>query len=155
QDAAGRQHVGNRVTEHVPEIPAELVERLNRYQNTRGALASGWTGEGCLIISTRFAETSQAHRVCEPLGMREQLTFHPERIGVGRTAPADSGLEDFVYSRDAGGDEFWQLYWYDLATREETRLTDGQRTRNQGPLLSPDGSRFAFSSNARNGTDTD
>src|SRR5690606_25775199 len=49
----------------------------------------------------------------------------------------------------------WQLYWFDLATREETLLSDGGRTRNQGPLLSPDGRQLAFSSNARNGTDTD
>lgn len=157
QDAAAveRQHVGNRVTENVPEIPDALIERLNRYQNTRGAGVSGWTGDGCLVVATRFAETNQAHRVCQPLGMREQLTFHAERINVGATAPAGSGLEGFVYGRDIGGDEFWQLYWYDLATREETLLTDGGRTRNQGPLFSPDGRRFAYSSNARNGTDTD
>src|SRR5690606_25877915 len=48
-----------------------------------------------------------------------------------------------------------QLYWYDLASRGETRLSDGGRTRNQGPLFSRDGRHFAFSSNARNGTDFD
>jgi len=41
QELAARQQVGNRVTENVPEIPTELIERLNRYQNTRGASASG------------------------------------------------------------------------------------------------------------------
>lgn len=155
QEPAARQQAGNRVTENMPEIPTELIERLNRYQNTRGATAAGWTADGCLVISTRFAETSQAHRVCEPLGMREQLTFHPDRVGVGRTGPAGSGLDGFVMARDAGGDEFWQLYWYDLASRGETRLSDGGRTRNQGPLFSRDGRHFAFSSNARNGTDFD
>lgn len=155
QDPGQRQHIGNRVTENVPEIPAELIERLSRYQNTRGASVAGWTADGCLLIGTRFAETNQAHRVCAPLGMREQLTFHSDRIGLGDTAPAGSGLDGFVLSRDAGGDEFWQLYWFDLATREETLLSDGGRTRNQGPLLSPDGRQLAFSSNARNGTDTD
>lgn len=153
--ATTRQHVGNRVSENVPDIPAELVERLNRYQNTRGASVGGWTADGCLIVGTRFAETNQAHRVCAPLGMREQLTFHAERIGIGAAAPAGAPADGFVYSRDTGGDEFFQLYWYDLATREETRLTDGARTRNQGPLFSRDARQFAYSSNARNGTDTD
>ena len=64
----------------MPAVPAELLERLNRYQNTRGASLAGWTRDGCLLVSTRFAETAQAHRVCEPLGMREQLTFHPEPV---------------------------------------------------------------------------
>src|SRR5690606_36096448 len=34
QEPAARQQAGNRVTENMPEIPAELIERLNRYQNT-------------------------------------------------------------------------------------------------------------------------
>lgn len=150
-----RQREGNRVSEHVPEIPAELRARLNRYQNTRGASVAGWTRDGCLLISTRFAETAQAHRVCEPLGMREQLTFEPERIGVGSVAPARFGLDGFLYAQDQGGDEFWQIHWYDLATRETRRLTPGGRTRNQGGLFSRDGRRVAWSSTARNGTDTD
>ncbi|WP_407353073.1 prolyl oligopeptidase family serine peptidase [Luteimonas sp. R10] len=150
-----RLQIGNRVTENMPEIPAELLQRLNRYQNTRGASVAGWTRDGCLLVGTRFAETTQAHRVCEPLGMREQLTFEPERIGIGDTAPAESGLDGFVYGKDVGGDEFWQLFWYDLSTRESTLLTDGKRSRNQGPLFSRDGRQLAWSSTARNGTDTD
>ncbi|MEZ0471398.1 alpha/beta fold hydrolase [Luteimonas salinilitoris] len=153
--AVVREERGNRVTENVPEIPAELLQRLNRYQNTRGASVAGWTRDGCLLVGTRFAETTQAHRVCEPLGMREQLTFEAERIGIGDTAPAGSGLDGFVYSKDVGGDEFWQLFWYDLATRESTLLTDGKRSRNEEPLFSHDGGRLAYSSTARNGTDTD
>ena len=100
---------GNRVTEHVPEIPAELVERLNRYQNTRGAAVDGWTRDGCLLVSTRFAETSQVHSVCQPLGMREQLTFHPEPVAQVTAAPADAPRPGFVFAKDRGGDEFSQL----------------------------------------------
>ena len=65
-----RLHQGNRTSENVPAVPAELLERLNRYQNTRGANFAGWTQDGCLLISTRFAETSQAHRVCAPAPRR-------------------------------------------------------------------------------------
>ena len=62
QDVA-RQEQGNRVSENVPAISPELLERLNRYQNTRGAGFAGWTQDGCVLIGTRFAETTQAHRV--------------------------------------------------------------------------------------------
>lgn len=150
-----RQEVGNRISENIPAIPAELVERLNRYQNTRGASVSGWTKDGCLLVGTRFAETNQVHRVCQPLGMREQLTFYPEPIGAVAPMPAAGSRDGFVFSKDKGGDEFSQLYWFDGGSREIRLLTDGKRTQNTGPLFSPDGKWLAYRSTARNGTDTD
>lgn len=155
REEVARQEQGNRITENVPAIPAELIERLNRYQNVRGASVAGWTKDGCVLISTRFAETSQAHRVCRPLGMREQITFYNEPISGLTPAPAKSGRNGFVFGKDVGGNEFSQLHWYDLATREATMLTDGKRSQNGGSLFSSDGKRLAYSSTARNGTDTD
>lgn len=155
--AAGvvREEVGNRISENIPAIPQVLIDRLNRYQNTRGAGVAGWTKNGCLLISTRFAETSQAHRVCQPLGMREQLTFYPEPVGSISPVPAGAAQDGFVFSKDKGGDEFSQLYWFDNATRDVTLLTDGKRTQNSGGLFSHDGKLLAYRSTARNGTDTD
>ncbi len=150
-----REEQGNRISENIPPIPPELLEQLNRYQNTRGAGLAGWTRDGCLLISTRFAETAQAHRVCQPMGMREQLTFYPEPLGGMSVAPSTSKLDGFVFGKDKGGDEFSQLFWFDLATRNTTLLTDGKRTQNGGALFSRDGTRMAYSSTARNGTDTD
>ncbi|MFD0740313.1 S9 family peptidase [Lysobacter koreensis] len=149
-----RLEVGNRVSENVPAIPPELVEQLNRYQNTRGASFAGWTRDGCMLVGTRFAETVQAHRVCQPMGMREQLTFYPEPVNSLGTAPLKSGLDGFVFGKDVGGNEFWQLHWFDLKTRATTLLTDG-KARNQSPLFAHDGRQFAWSSTARNGKDTD
>jgi len=150
-----RKHVDNRVTENLPEIPDALVERLTRYQNTRSASVAGWTRDGCLLVSTRFAETNQVHRVCQPLGMREQLTFYPEPVGGLRPAPAQATRDGFWFTRDAGGDEFSQLYWFDAQTRGTTLLSDGKRSRNSGALPSRDGALLAWSSTARNGVDTD
>ena len=150
-----RDVVGNRTSENIPEIPAALLEQLNRYQNTRGAGLAGWTRDGCLLVSTRFAETAQAHRVCQPLGMREQLTFYPEPIGGITPSPAKAWRDGFVFAKDKGGDEFSQLYWFDNATRSATLLTDGKRSQNGGTTLSHDGGLMAYSSTARNGTDRD
>ena len=152
--AVVRQETGNRVSENVPAIPPALIEPLNRYQNTRGASFAGWTRDGCLLVGTRFAETTQAHRVCQPLGMREQLTFYPEPINNLGTAPLTSSLDGFVFGKDVGGNEFWQLHWFDLKTRQPALLTDG-KARNQSPLFAHDGKQFAWSSTARNGRDTD
>ncbi len=150
-----REVVGNRSSENIPAIPAELIEQLNRYQNTRGAGLAGWTRDGCLLIGTRFAETAQAHRVCQPLGMREQLTFYPEPVGGITPSPAKAWRDGFVFAKDKGGDEFSQLYWFDNATRSITLLTDGGRSQNGGTTLSRDGGLMAYSSTARNGTDRD
>lgn len=150
-----REVVGNRTSENIPQIPAALVEQLNRYQNTRGAGLAGWTRDGCLLISTRFAETAQAHRVCQPQGMREQLTFYPEPVGGITPAPAKAWRDGFVFAKDKGGDEFSQLYWFDAATRATTLLTDGKRSQNGGTTLSRDGGLMAYASTARNGTDRD
>ncbi|RYE70977.1 MAG: S9 family peptidase, partial [Oxalobacteraceae bacterium] len=131
-----RKEQGNRITENVPEIPAGLIEQLDRYQNTRGASFAGWTKDGCLLISTRFAETAQAHRVCQPLGMREQLTFYPEPVSGIAVSPPQAWRDGFVFAKDRGGDEFSQLYWFDDQTRAITLLTDGKRSQNGGVALS-------------------
>ena len=153
--AVMREIVGNRTTENVPAIPEELVERLARYQNTRGASLAGWTRDGCLLIGIRFAETAQAHRVCQPLGMREQLTFYREPVSGLTPAPAQAWRDGFVFAKDRGGDEFRQLYWFDYATGDTVLLTDGRRSQNGGVVLSRDGGLMAYSGTARNGTDRD
>ncbi|NCT68520.1 MAG: S9 family peptidase [Rhodanobacteraceae bacterium] len=147
-----RSVVGTRTSENIPPIPAELAEQLRRYANTRGAALGGWTADGAgLLVTTRFGSTAQVHRVKAPGGAREQLTFYDEPIASLAPNPKQDG---FVFGKDVGGSEFWQLYWFDLATRATTLLTDGT-SRNDNPLWSPDGAQLAWSSTARNGTDTD
>ncbi|MET0231277.1 MAG: prolyl oligopeptidase family serine peptidase, partial [Rhodanobacteraceae bacterium] len=60
----------------------------------------------------------------------------------------------FVFAKDIGGSEFWQLFNFDLATRDVKLLTDG-KSRNASPVWSHDGAKLAYSSTERNGTDTD
>ncbi len=147
-----RIEVGNRISENLPEVPSSLSQRLQRYENARSATPGGWLADGSgLLISTRFANTAQVHRVAAPGAAREQLTFHDEPVRFVAANPRRNG---FVYGKDTGGSEFWQLYWFDLDTREVKLLTDG-KSRNQGPLWSHDGTRLAYSSTARNGKDTD
>ena len=150
-----REEQGNRISENIPELPPALLDQLNRYQNTRGAGVAGWLDDHCLLISTRFAETAQAHRVCQPMGMREQLTFQSEPVSGLTPAPARAWRHGFVFARDKGGDEFSQLYWFDADRRSSTLLTDGKRSQNGGMVLSDDGGLMAWTSTARNGTDRD
>ena len=88
--AVERIESGNRISENLPAIPADLIERLNQYQNTRGASFAGWLKDGSLLVTTRFGETAQVHRVRMPMGMREQLTFYPEPVRAVSTRPAEA-----------------------------------------------------------------
>ena len=103
----------NLVIEGVPEASAELKERLTRYENVRGHGFRDWTGEGCILISTRFADVSQIHEVRFPGGARRQLTFYTETVGSADVSPEGGA---FLFAKDRGGDEYYQSYRFDLGT---------------------------------------
>lgn len=71
-----RREQGNLVLEDVPEtVPPHITQRLEQYQNTRGASLHDWhraahsadEAEG-MLISTRFADTTQLHYISRPAG---------------------------------------------------------------------------------------
>lgn len=136
-----------------PEIPGAMRERLAQYLNTRSASATGLSDDGArMLISTRFADTSQVHLVAKPLGARTQITFAAEPIRGGTFVP---GTTDAVlYRADIGGNEQHQIFRLDLPTGVSTRLTD-EKARNGSYAWSKDGKQLAFASNSRNGKDFD
>lgn len=145
---------GNLVIEGVPEIPDRISERITQYENTRSASLAGWHpgGKG-VLISTRFGETSQVHWVQEPGGARRQLTFFDEPVGGAEPSP-NAGVGGFLFSKDVGGSENFQIYYFDLADGRFRMLTDGA-SRNGGAEWSNDGRRFAYFTTRRNGRDWD
>lgn len=141
-DSTARRTVGNLVIEGIPEIPADVNETLQRYQNARSAGFSGWTPEGGMLIATRFGETAQIHRVDTPLGMRRQMTFYAEPV-AGAAYPRKGTSEGFLFAKDTGGDEQYQIYLHNDANGEDVQLT-APGTRNTGPIWSPDARRLAW-----------
>ena len=143
---------GNLIMEDVPEIPAEIVDSLNRYQNVRSASFRDWTADGQgILISTRFGDVSQLHRVDMPGGARHQITFYDEPIGGVTRQPAGRNV---IFTRDAGGSEFSQVFILDPVDGTTTMLTDGE-SRNGGVSWDREGRRIAFTSTARNGASND
>jgi len=108
--AVERVERGNLVLEGIPEISADVQQRLDRFQNTRSASFQGWlpSGDG-ILISTRFGETSQIHHVESPGGARRQLTFYPEPIGRAQINPSPQH-SGFLFGKDIGGSEFYQIF---------------------------------------------
>lgn len=141
------------VTQDVPVVSPEVVERLRQYQNTRTASFAGWAPDGHgIAIQTRFGNAAQLHRVYEPGGRREQITFYEEPVG-GRFIPhARDGA--MLLTMSQGGNENDQVYFFDQAHFRTSRLTDGRSRHELGPVRQ-DGSQFIVHSNLRNGRDTD
>src|SRR5688572_24236745 len=96
-------------TQDVPPIPADFAQKLAQYQNTRSASFAGWdpAGKG-MLIRTRFANAPQLHRVYEPGGRREQITFYEEPVDGGFIRKATDGA--MLLSINQGGSENDQLY---------------------------------------------
>jgi len=143
----------NLVIENVPRPPLPLVDEVNRYTEFRTAAFSSWhPREKQILISTRFADTKQVHLVKSPAGARTQLTFFRENAVAPIFQPVTG--EYFIFGKDKGGDEFYQLYRYDFSDQSITLLTDG-KSRNTGPVFSHGGGHVAYGSTRRNGSDVD
>jgi dipeptidyl aminopeptidase/acylaminoacyl peptidase len=143
----------NLVVDGVPPIPADLAAPVSRYTESRPANFEGWhPGRREMLITTRFADTNQVHRVAAPGGARTQLTFFPDRVTRASYPPVDRGF--FLFSKDVGGGEWFQNYRLDEATGDITLLTDG-KSKNSLGVWSRAGDRLAYTSTRRTGEDTD
>ncbi|GAP94458.1 S9 family peptidase [Leptolyngbya sp. NIES-2104] len=143
----------NLVVEGIPPIPASLAQTVDRYTQFRSAGMLSWHPQRReILITTRFGDVPQIHRVAFPLGSRQQTTFFTEPVFRAGFQPTKGDY--FVFSKDIGGNEFNQLYRYDLASGDVTLLTDG-KSRNSGGVWSNKGDRMIYNSTRRTGKDND
>jgi hypothetical protein len=97
------------IMDGVPPIPASIAERADAYTNYRMANVFDWHPQRReMLIGSRFADTTQVHRVKMPGGAREQVAFFPDRIGSATYQPHTGNC--FVFNKDIGGGEWYQLF---------------------------------------------
>ncbi len=133
------REIGNQILENVPVADPAIRAGLARYQNARSASFQDWAADGGMLIVTRFGNTNQIHQVAAPGADRSQLTFHDEPVSGVHTLPGG----DVLFSKDTGGDEWFQLFVRD-ASGKEVQLTEAG-TRNQSPAWSGDGKVLVWS----------
>ena len=134
------------VADQIPAIPQAIVDQTRPYMEYRTASFVDWDPKSrAMLISTRFGETRQLHRVAAPMGQREQLTFASEPVSNARYAPDGSSL---LFQKDSGGNEIHQIYA--LENGQPKMLTDGKSRNSLGPWSSS-GKLVAFGSNKRTG----
>ncbi len=145
---------GNLLIENIPEIPARVADRLRQYRESRTAVFRGWDeAGGGIYITTRFGQTNQIHHVAAPGGARRQLTFFDEPV-YAVAAPPTGDRRVFIFPKDVGGGEFYQLFMFDQADGSVLQLTDGE-SRNGSVVWSNAGRHFAYYSTRRNQRDWD
>jgi len=147
--------VGDNLTvEGIPALPAGLVAEVRPYTESRGAGLAAWHPvRKEMLITTRFGNSNQFHYVKFPGGDRKQLSFFEEPVGGASFEPTEGRY--FLFTKDVGGNEFAQLYRFEMATSKVTLLTDGKRSQNGGLVWSQRKDRIAYASTARNGKDRD
>ena len=156
QPAPVRQEHGNLILEGIPALDGQVTERLGLYRQSRQATFMDWLPDGAMLVSTRFGDVEQIHRIAMPLGMREQLTFYPDPISAARAprvVPTNGQGNAFVFLKDQGGDENAQIYYYSSSAHVQ-QLTQGKFLHGS-PVWSNDGKRVAFYGNERDGISYD
>ena len=148
----GPRTVGALVFDGAPDVPPDLRRRVEPFLSTRPSELLDVSPDGsAILIGKQAGGAQQVHRIDRPGSPPVQLTSGADRAQGARFADASGQI---VYAADRAGDERVQIFRIDPAGPRTTQLTDGT-SRNVGHVLSPDGARLAWASNARNGHDYD
>ena len=115
--------------EGMPPVPAKVVQEAQRYSAVAGHGFVEWhpqRREMLVVHRAAGASTAQLWRLAAPLAPLEQLTEGSEPVTNARWEPNDGRY--IVFGRATGGDEAFQLYRLDPATRATVQITaQGQR----------------------------
>lgn len=141
------------ILENIPPIPASIAEKAAKYTDYRTATMYGWHPmKREILIGTRFADTVQVHQVATPGAARTQMTFFGDRVTDASYQPHKGDF--FLFRKDVGGGEWYQIFRFDVATGDVTMLTDG-KSRNSEFIWSNKGDRIAYAGTLRNNADLD
>jgi len=144
----------NLIVKNIPSISADISTEVRRYTESRSASAVDWhPSRREMLITTRFGNTAQLHYLKNPMGARTQITFFEEPVGNATFEPNNGNY--FIFTRDVGGNEFAQMYRYDMSGGRSTLISDGGRSQNGNIRWNKAGNKILFSSTRRNGADRD
>ena len=135
----------NLVVENLPPIPLELVEAVKKYTETKSVFATDWHPvKREILVGKRAGNVTQVHLLTAPLGELKQLTDFPDPVSSGSWQPTTGNY--FVFFKATGGNEISQLYRYDAASGEITRLTTNDKMRIGGGPWTRAGDRYLYTS---------
>jgi len=137
----------------IPKIPASLAKRVNQYKNAYGYPLAQWDpAKRELWIKVLAGTGTWISRVDTP-GSFPKPFLAIQAGGVYDVYFQPQG-KYLVYNKDAGGNETFQFFLYDLATRESKPITDA-KSRSTEPVWSYAGDRIIYSSSPPDGKGVD
>jgi dipeptidyl aminopeptidase/acylaminoacyl peptidase len=144
----------NLVIENIPDLSTSYISDLKSYTESRSASLVSWHPiKKEMLITTRFGNSNQLHYIKMAGGDRRQISFFDEPVSDGVFEPTKGDY--ILFTKDIGGNEFSQIYRFDLTNNQVTLLTDGKKSQNGGIAWNHKGDKITYSSTQRNGQDRD
>jgi len=128
----------------VPPIPASLANEVEPYKNIYGLPLAGWNPSKREIWLKGLSSVTWVSRVASPGATPETSSIYIQSNGIYDIYFQPQG-KYLAYTRDANGNEAFQLYLYDINAGSATLLSDG-KSRNTEPVWSHAGDRIVYSS---------
>jgi dipeptidyl aminopeptidase/acylaminoacyl peptidase len=132
----------------VPKVPASLAQAVKRYTSPYGLPLAGWDPVKREVWLKGISSATWIARIETPGGKQQTMTYL--QVGGVYDLYYQPQMKYLVYNRDANGNEVFQFFLYDTATRKSTPLTDG-KTRDTEPVWSNAGDKIVYSSSPAGG----
>jgi dipeptidyl aminopeptidase/acylaminoacyl peptidase len=128
----------------VPPIPSSIAGQVQPYTGIYGLPVAGWNPAKREIWLKGLSSVTWISRVSSPGATAETSTIYIQSSGIYDLYFQPQG-EYLAYTRDANGNESFQLYLYKISSRQSTLLSDG-KSRNTEPVWSNAGDKIVYSS---------
>lgn len=139
-------------SDQLPKVPSSLVRDLEPYTNLSAYALAGWNpSKRELWAKSLASDAASIFSVPSPGGNVQRELLIPTNVYDIYFNPQGKSL---VYVKDNGGNEVFQLYTFDASRLKSSLVSDG-KSRNTEPVWSNRGDQVIYSSNRRNGSDTD
>lgn len=129
----------------VPPIPSSLAREVQPYTSTYGLPLAGWSPTTREIWLKGLSSATWISRIKSPGATAEISPIYIQSPGIYDIyfQPQSKYL---AYTRDANGNELFQLYLYEIGPGKTVVLSDG-KSRNTEPVWSNGGDKIVYSSN--------
>ena len=132
----------NLVIDGVPPVSEELVTKVRAYTDFKPSSIVSWQpAQSALLIRTRLNNTLQLHLVSGPGARPVPITDFPDAVSGASFQPKKGGY--ILFEKASGGDEVFQIFRLDLATKMVTAISD-PKERASAPSWNRQGDRIVY-----------
>jgi dipeptidyl aminopeptidase/acylaminoacyl peptidase len=128
----------------VPPVPVSLAREVQTYTSIYGLPLAGWDPEKREVRLKGLSSVTWISLVNSPGSSPQPSSIYIQSSGIYDVYFQPQG-KYLAYTRDASGNETFQLYLYNISRGESAMLSDG-KSRNTEPVWSNAGDKIAYSS---------